>query len=257
MAIVDRDGRMPHSSCFRYAQVVMGGAAVLSLCLWLRHVHHLRAGLSQSRILRRAFSRRLENSSDLSGTKISSGCCKKPGSLALPCQLPLAAAKVALRCRSPRETAVGCCRHFRTCSSCLAGLACRRAGHWRAGSQDRCSTFLLNPTLYSYSYGTTCNYLRIVCGEYEAGRLYGRFEVLRQCTEHGGPNTVFKCCFTSFWAPTIRQQGQNSGWAMFHDGGCWAEVAISASGVQGRTNIGLALILDAVSPKTNHAAPCA
>ena len=75
-------------------------------------------------------------------------------------------------------------------------------------------------------------------------------------TEHGGPNTVFKCCFTSIWAPTIRQQGQNSRWAMFH-GGCWAKVAISASGVQGRTNIVLALILDAVSQKTNHAAPCA
>ena len=29
--------------------------------------------------------------------------------------------------------------------------------------------------------------------EYEAGKLYGRFEVLCQCTstEHGGPNTVF------------------------------------------------------------------
>ena len=41
----------------------------------------------------------------------------------------------------------------------------------------------------------------------------------------------------------------------FMPGGCWAKVAFSASGIQGRTNIGLALILDAVSQKTNHAAP--
>ena len=30
---------------------------------------------------------------------------------------------------------------------------------------------------------------------YEAGRLYGRFEVLRQCTEHKGPTNVFFVLF--------------------------------------------------------------
>ena len=41
-------------------------------------------------------------------------------------------------------------------------------------------------------------------------RLGGCTGDLRSCanvpsTEHGGPNTGFKCCFMSIWAPTIRQ----------------------------------------------------
>ena len=41
---------------------------------------------------------------------------------------------------------------------------------------------------------------------------------------------------------------------MFH-GGCWAKVDISASGVQGHTNIGLALILNSGRSLTENQ-PC-
>ena len=50
-----------------------------------------------------------------------------------------------------------------------------------------------------------CIPLLVLVRPYEAGRLYGRFEVLCQCTEHGGPNTVFKCCFMFILATSIRQ----------------------------------------------------
>ena len=30
---------------------------------------------------------------------------------------------------------------------------------------------------------------------YEAGRLYGTTEVIRQCTEHEAPLNLFYCCF--------------------------------------------------------------
>ena len=93
-------------------------------------------------------------------------------------------------------------------------------------------------------------------GHYEAGRLYGRLEVLRQCTEHGGPRTFFRCCFISIWLLTISQQCQNVLRGTSH-GGCWAKVAISAKGVHGRTNISSAQTQHACSKKTNHTASCA
>ena len=74
---------------------------------------------------------------------------------------------------------------------------------------------------------------------YEAGRLYGTTEVIRQCTEHEAPLNLFYCCFMPIWAPTMVQRVQNSGWGLFH-GGCRAKPAISGLGVHGRTNNALA-----------------
>ena len=99
--------------------------------------------------------------------------------------------------------------------------------------------------LYSYSYS------------YEAGRLYGRLEGLRQCAQENGPTVGFRCCFRYIWATTIRQQREISGRGMSH-GGCWAKVAISAQGVHGRSNIGSAAQTQfTCSVKTNHMASCA
>ena len=80
----------------------------------------------------------------------------------------------------------------------------------------------------------------------------------------GGQILFLNVVLRLFWHQQFGNKGKITNGPCFH-GGCWAKVAIFASGVQavplgtvqGRTNIGLALILDAVSQKANHAAPCA
>ena len=59
--------------------------------------------------------------------------------------------------------------------------------------------------LYEKVRHSCCTQLLPLAYSYEAGKMYGRFEVLCQCTEHGGPNTVFKCCFMFILTTSIRQ----------------------------------------------------
>ena len=53
------------------------------------------------------------------------------------------------------------------------------------------------PAVYEHSY--SYEYAETACSQfsrcYEAGRLYGTIEVIRQCTEHEAPLNLFYCCF--------------------------------------------------------------
>ena len=49
-----------------------------------------------------------------------------------------------------------------------------------------------------YRTGSAASYrllVLLVQYSYEAGRLYGTTEVIRQCTEHEAPLNLFYCCF--------------------------------------------------------------